>query len=354
LKSNRGSARPYVVLGQLGAIVLVLLLSACSDGIGGQPESVTSTEHGMFGISSRDFRVGIAPIPRHFPGSLEQDWLDMYRLLPEVSELVTGQDGDWRNLVANGFDSSLIGFAGSVQNSLGITAMFGINYADPQKVCDTKTLNINWASPTDVEAYKDLALEICQTYKVEYLALAIENNFHYRYCPESFRNWVDAYCDMYDAVKRLSPDTKVFVTFQYEMMRGYGDRYWGDFDAEWEMLSLFGDKLDLVAFTTYPELEFDSIEAIPQDYYAEITKHTNKPVAFTEVGWQKGGDKFIERFIELTKELELEFVLWIFMHDTRLTESNPFPDVGLRQYDGTPKEAWYRWKELKELPYSGR
>ena len=135
------------------------------------------------------------------------------------------------------------------------------------------------------------------------------------------------------------------------MTKGLGRRYWGDYPSQWEIIEKFGDKLDLVVFTSYPEIEYDSIDQMPEDYYSEIAQHTEKKVAFTELGWQNGDGRFIAKFLDMTKDLDLDFVMWIFMHDTKLIENNPFPGVGLREYDGTPKGAWYAWKELKQIPY---
>lgn len=229
--------------------------------------------------------------------------------------------------------------------------MFGINYVDTTEVHNTGKLRIDWSSQHDTAGYLDLALDMCKTYDAKYLALGIGNNFHYRYSPETFDLWVEAYKNMYDEVKKEYLETKVFVTFQYEMTKGVGTKYWGEHDPEWEILDKFGDKLDIIAFTTYPELEYSSIEEIPEDYYSEIKNYSNKPVSFTEIGWQDDDGTFISKFLELTESLNKEFILWIFMHDTKMTENNPLPGVGLREYDGSPKQAWHAWKELKEVPY---
>jgi len=326
----------------MGLILILVFTSGCNKPPKPQPDLNTTY---------RDFRVGVAPFPRKFPGSNAEDWKAMDRLLPEVAEVVNGQDGDWRHVIEDGKDDSLIGFAGYTQERHGTIGMFGINYVEAQQVHNEGTLEIDWSSEEDKQAYKNLALDICKTYDAEYLALAIENNFHYKYRPQDFGLWVEAYKEMYDTIKQECPNTKVFVTFQYEMTRGLGSRYWGEYEPQWEILDKFADKLDLVVFTSYPEIEYDTIDEIPDDYYSEIRKHTNKKIAFTELGWQNGEGAFISRFLNLTEDLDMEFVLWIFMHDTKLTENNPFPDVGLRRYDGTPKGAWFAWKKLKETPY---
>jgi hypothetical protein len=342
-----------VVLIIVAALTILLTVGCANEGPENQyapSDPGTSVE---FDLTSRDFKVGVAPLPRSFPDASQEDWQEMYKLLPEVAEIVNGQDADWRALLEHGLGSSLVSLAGNAQEDRGLTAVFGLNYYDARQLHQEGTLNIDWSSEEDRAAYRDLALDICTNYDAKYLALGLENNFHFRYRPQDYDLWVRAYRETYDAVKEACPDTKVFVTFQYEMTRGLGTEYWGERDPEWEILMQFGNRLDLVAFTTYPEFEFDAVDEIPADYYAEIAEHTDKPIAFTEIGWQNGEGEFISRFVDLTEDLDKEFVLWTFMHDTKLAENNPLPEVGLREHDGTPKEAWYAWKALKEVPYRG-
>jgi len=327
-------------------LVLAMLLLIVLAGYGKNQQHLAEID-----IEYRDFKVGITPFPRNFPGSTQDDWQDVLDKIPEVAEVVNAADGTWRPLTKKGFDKSLIGFVGSSKDKYGYTPIFGINYCDASQLHQKGTIQIDWSSAKDREAYKKLALDICKIYGAEYLALAIENNFHYKYRPQDYDIWVEAYKEIYDQIKQEYPNTKVFVTFQYEMTKGLGRRYWGDYPSQWEIIEKFGDKLDLVVFTSYPEIEYDSIDQMPEDYYSEIAQHTEKKVAFTELGWQNGDGRFIAKFLDMTKDLDLDFVMWIFMHDTKLIENNPFPGVGLREYDGTPKGAWYAWKELKQIPY---
>ncbi len=53
----------------------------------------------------------------------------------------------------------------------------------------------------------------------------------------------------------------------------------------WSLIEKFEPKLDLVGFTTYPMFDYKTPAESPADYYAEIRKHTRKPIAITEMGW---------------------------------------------------------------------
>jgi len=116
---------------------------------------------------------------------------------------------------------------------------------------------------------------------------------------------------------------------------------------------MFGNKLDLVAFTTYPQLIFNFPQQIPADYYGEIAEYTAKPVAFTEMGWSSNTETgilpitateqdqvdFIARFLELTKNLNKEFIIWSLLHDLQKIgdAASPWLYLGLKKNDGSVK-----------------
>jgi len=132
------------------------------------------------------------------------------------------------------------------------------------------------------------------------------------------------------------------------MLQGLGQKYWGEYDSQWEILEKYGGKLDLIVLTTYPELEYDTPNEIPNDYYLKIKNYTDKPIAFAEVGWNNDNGDFLNKFLDLTKDLDKEFVMWAFLHDMDVPH---FTGIGLRNKDGTPKEVWADWKALRDLPY---
>jgi hypothetical protein len=167
---------------------------------------------------------------------------------------------------------------------------------------------------------------------------------------------VQLFADTYDAVKKKSPDTKVFTVFQLEHLKGLkGGLYGGVNDpgaAEWALIDRF-PKADLVGFTTYPGLIFKDPSEMPADYYAEIRNHSSKPVAFTEIGWQseawpagwESGDAeqaaFVSRFFELTGGLNKEMAIWSFLYDP--AAQKPFDSMGLIKKDGMKRPAWDIW-----------
>jgi hypothetical protein len=167
---------------------------------------------------------------------------------------------------------------------------------------------------------------------------------------------VSFYKTLYDEIKTLYPDTKVFVTFQLEMMKGIGDSAWGEpVDPQWDLLADYDGKLDMLVFTSYPEVEYATPEAIPADYYAEIKTHTSKTIAIAEVGWsstkssEADQNRFVSVLMNQMNTLKPEFVNWIFMHDP--ATSGTLNQTGLRNYSGSEKAAWSTWCSYKNIPY---
>jgi hypothetical protein len=83
------------------------------------------------------------------------------------------------------------------------------------------------------------------------------------------------------------------------------------------------------------------------------------PVAFTDIGW--AGDEtaqadFLVRFLELIKDMDVEMVNWLFLHEMKITgigESVFSPEsatIALKNADGTKKKIYDVWLELKEVP----
>ncbi|MFH1637115.1 MAG: hypothetical protein ABIB71_01690 [Candidatus Woesearchaeota archaeon] len=202
--------------------------------------------------------------------------------------------------------------------------------------------------------YKDNAVAFAEEYKPKYLGLGIEVNGVYVKSKKDFEAFVPFYNEVYDAVKAVSPNTKVFTVFQLERMKGLTLWEIEENEPHWELIDRL--KSDLAAFTTYPGLFYRNPKDILPDHYTEILLHTTKPVAFTEIGWHSAPSpigwksseaeqaEFIETFFNLTKDMDKEIIIWSFLYDMEIIE--PFDSMGLMRKDGTPREAWEKWLKL--------
>ncbi|HLC73023.1 MAG TPA: hypothetical protein VJH20_00130 [Candidatus Nanoarchaeia archaeon] len=207
------------------------------------------------------------------------------------------------------------------------------------------------------QTYKNSAVAFAEKYKPKYMGLGIEVNMLYENFPNDFENFVSFYNEVYNAIKAVSPETKIFTVFQLEKMKGLGGGLFGGTNdinkAQWFLIDKF--QSDTIVFTTYPGLIYKDPTDIPVDYYEEIRLHTNKPIAFTEIGWHTSNSpigwesseheqaEFIKTFFELTKDISKEFIIYSFMFDQNTIE--PFNSAGLYDSSGNPRLALNEWQK---------
>lgn len=186
-----------------------------------------------------------------------------------------------------------------------------------------------------------------------------EVDLFYNYEPnqEDFDNYVSLVAESYDAIKSVSPHTKVMVVFKVENLIDKNT---------WFLIDKFDkNKIDLIAFTTYPYLigSYTQPSDIPMNYYDEIMQHVGgKQVAFTEIGWSsshlaEGNEKkqadFLTWFMEATEDISPAIICWLFLHDMAEEgkEKKANELLGLRKINGEEKQVWQNWKNLHDIPY---
>ncbi len=308
-------------------------------------------------IPSRDFLVGTAGYaPAHFPTSSAAEVKAFWKDVSRAGDLF-GVHTDWK-------DTKLVNVS-SVAADVDLVVVLGFQKPD------------EWSG--SVEACKKAINDILrENRKVRYVAIGNEITL-FEERGQRFDDFVKAYRDIYASVKARFPKVKVFTTFQLEALKGEG--YLTGKAAvrkpAWGLISKFGDTLDIIGITTYPFLDYKDPRTIPDDYYAEIAKYSKKPIGFTEVGWpareryggklsalseqgytgsQEEQARFLRRFLEITRGLDVEFVDWLFINDIVDWKEGdlpgrfvPFDSVGLRYHDGREKQVWKLWLELKGL-----
>ena len=212
--------------------------------------------------------------------------------------------------------------------------------------------------PDDPEEMIDEITTWLEDHPVPYLGFGVEiNAFLHEKAPDDFDWFVEVFPDVVDAIHAVSPSTLVFPGFQLERMRGLKGGLFGGEDTEpvWELIDMF-PSADLIAFTTYPGLIFTEPADVPADYYVEIFQHTDKPILFTEVGWQAAGDlgewagtdgkqdEFVGTRVDELASIS-EMVIWSFLWDQ---EAGPraFGTMGLIAPDGERRPAFDTWQDL--------
>lgn len=234
----------------------------------------------------------------------------------------------------------------------------------------------NFSTPEVRKAYLNFTLRILREFKPRYLGLASEINTYAEAHPEDFENFLSLYRETYAAIKAESPETKVFVTFQWEQMNSIAgfDTSGVPYQIKWEQIEIFEPQLDLWVISSYPFIAFKSGSDIPADYYAPLLTRTDKPLAVAEGGFVSRETKNIsgkpqdqvDYLNAIHTQLGDRLDFWIYLLLDDLNENSYasffrkqgmgkgdietfgfFVNVGLREKDGTPKPALQTWDSFR-------
>jgi hypothetical protein len=318
-----------------GVIIIVILVGGCvNQEYKGEPATVDEPPKMLMGVSLS---------PRSFQSS---DFTDFFEKADQAGEIVSWA-GSWSELSTDNGGPKVVTELAAVHGYIPLVeAQFFIQSSGQLS---------NPLNEETSHAYITGAAAFAELYTPEYLAFGIEVNVLYEKSPDDFDEFVTLYSDVYDAVKAGSPDTKVFTIFQLERLKGlHGGLFGGKNDpaqAQWHLIDKF--RSDIAAFTTYPGLIYRDPSEIPADYYSEISLHTDKSVAFTEIGWHSTANilgwesseaeqaEFVTTFFRLIEDLDVELAVWSFLYDQDTYE--PFASMGLCSADGMCRPAWDAW-----------
>jgi len=317
---------------------------------GGEP-AVASPRYGVAGL-----------IPRHYPNAAAADWEDLYGSLSAFGGLV-GVYANWSDAAASaGSIPKAVETAFGLQSKYRVAPIIALGVARDSAGGVVST--VNWSDGAERARFLEAVSAVADKYRPPYLAIGVEVNRLWQSDPAAFDAFVTVYAEAYDAIKKQSPQTKVFTIFQLELMKGRAYLSTGKPQTapQWELLTRFTGKLDVAGFTTYPFLAYETPDAIPADYFAEAATRSGLPIALTEIGWPSaplsaapasafGGSPeeqvaFVHRLRDLLTGVPVQFALWSFPNDLGAGASPPFESVSLRANDGTPKPAMVAWQEM--------
>jgi hypothetical protein len=190
------------------------------------------------------------------------------------------------------------------------------------------------------EAFTRTVLEMAEL-KPPYLAIATDVNLLAQSDPGEFAAFAAVYRQLYPRIKKVSPDTRVFVTFQWEAAQ---DR---------KLIDAFRPDLDVLAFHSDPRRRFEreGPAGMPADYYARIADYGREPVLL-ELGWPSEGRAgkadqvaFIRALPRLTAALKPAMLAWNFLHDVKVLLVFTLR-LGLLETDGAEKPAFAAFRDL--------
>lgn len=305
--------------------------------------------------------TGVALTPRNFPSPTSQDISQMFKIGKTL--------GNYAVNIGHWSDPNLVSTAKfMMKNSMnyGITPIIGLSPLTlaglrdqldvPEEVRNNAGSNLSFANPAVQTAFIQTALELAKL-KPPYLCLATEINFMAFKNIEEYKHIVDVYKMLYPQIKKISPSTKVFVSFQWDLFAILDIMDPQGISEHSKLIDLFRPELDLVAFTSYPNILFSDSSQIPLNYYSGIYQHLNKSdeVMFMEIGWpavDKNGEikqqNFIQLMPQLMKDVKPGVIAWSFLHDVQGTVlSSDVAGTGLLTNSGVAKTGLNAFKGLQ-------
>ena len=363
----------------LFAIVLIWVALAC--GLSVPATAFPKPETSVFDAGRTVY--GFFPSP---PELTNESMLATIQGIGEHGEVILVQEAlPWAE-----FLDEVDGDSQSIQHQRNLTALAGqkklevIFVIDPLNGLDRRQFaplpselaGGNFGTTSVRSAFMNYALRLTREFHPRYLGLASEINTYADAHPDDFLNFVSLYREIYAAVKAESPDTQVFVTFQWDDLNNAipFDSTGGEpYQTKWEQIEIFEPYLDVWAITSYPFVAFGSAADIPPAYYTPLLSRTDKPLAVAEggvnsraIGQFKGTPKDqVDYLNAIHTQLGNRLTFWIYLilndingeayrdflakngMETTADTILWFVAVGLRELDGTPKPALGIWDSFR-------
>ncbi len=333
-------------------LIAVILIGGCTEKETTPAEQETLVPVDSPQLPSRGFFMGVLPTTAQ-----GQSFDDAYTQAAKYSEFVPvwGKPTPFYNLATDLSGSWGENFVQQLIRGKGMFPIIHLSFIDSGLTLVTPPgmENATLSDSAWRAAYKKAALDVVKAAKPRYLSLGNEvNRWYEKYGedgPNGFKHYVTLYEEIYEEVKKLSPETKVFCVFAREIVSE-------NREANLEVLRLFNpNKMDLLVFTSYPYAVqgINSPSDIPDDYYSRAADYMpGKPFGFTEIAWPSlealGGEQAQADFIKQTtsrltrdRGINLHLFGWSWLHD--LNENDA---VGLIKIDGTEKLSYTAWKNL--------
>jgi hypothetical protein len=342
--------------------VVALLVGTAACAPGGLPEKLSTAlpgdkkeppaavPPGAIGMAA------IAATPRNFPRHQPADLTNMF-------ELAAGL-GQGAVLIYQWSEPDLVTVARAMVARAGEHGLMPIVGLSPTTLDQQrKELDLPRAlrgkrsfADKDLKAAFIKAVEDLARLKPPYLCLATEINLLGLQRLEEYHRFAALYKEAYRAAKKVAPETKVFVSFQYEFVRIVDNKEPGKVQEHAKVIDIFRPELDVVAITSYPSEFYETPADLPANYYSYFRNYLQPgdAVLVMEIGWPSAGSgseaeqqQFVRRLPELLAELAPKVTAWTLLHDVKHPAFGPsLATGGLLTAAGKPKPALEAWKSL--------
>jgi hypothetical protein len=235
----------------------------------------------------------------------------------------------------------------------------------------------SFANPKVRAAYTNYTLWVVRMFHPRYLGLASEINTYMDTHPSDAQNFISLYNDIYKAVKAEAPDTKLFVTFQWEELNNLISQVANDrtrLQPNWDQVEAFEPNLDVWVISSYPFIAFKSGADIPADYYTPLLERSSKPIAVAEGGFTSKPvgpingtpEDQVAYLNAIHNQIGSRLAFWVYLlledfnldsysnymkangvNSTDINTLGMFASVGLGNSDGTPKPALDLWDSFR-------
>lgn len=354
---------------------LLLAVIAAAAGVavacGGANDGATPVATRTYEGQPRPFLMGVSSLPVQLD---EGAYRQAFAVAGQTGELVLIQRPPaWDEFTEGETISSETNATTQGEKTLaaenGLQFMVAIDVLDPSTraavAVPAEWTERSFADDKVRQAYLGYVEYMAKNYQPRFMALAVEINLLYEQDREEFEAFLPVYREAYDRVKRASPDTVVFASFQYEELLGKVP-WKKDHEPRWELTTLLSPQLDAFAISTYPSFVYPSVEDVPSDYYTQIRDHTNLPVVIAEAGFSSAtgpdgvnsgteGDqaRFVTTLLSDAEAIYASAVIWFAGADPLFTSDLPidlFRSIGLWRSDGTPKLSVGAWQAVASRP----